>query len=252
MLGGFQNKLKKLIPTAGGVKSFMFTYVASVAAAIAAVGLAYQYAEPGPDGRRNLKGSWQSWAYGLGSVALVTMILGSLKMKQVKDIVTDKFAQSVMMLTAGLILVFDQVIAPQIRANPDGYLAKIFFATGELVNKDKAASAKAELLGGGGGGGGVPPVASTQGGAISANVPGGQNPATGGQTPTSGDPLAAIAATINNVASQVEMATGPIGGSVPGGTAGIGYGGWATALQGLSGAPQGGDAVFGALVRQAP
>lgn len=247
MLGGLQNKIKHIIPSASSVKTFATNYVLTLACAIAAVGLAYQYADVGPDGKRDLKGSWKSWAYGLGSVALVTFILGSLKVKAVKEIVTDRFAQAVFMMVAGLILVFDTVLEPLIRANPEGYVAKVFFAPGQVIDKTASASAKQSLIGyapaPSGGGAPVDAGVSTVPAAVSTQ------PVTGANTPTQADPLGAIASAINQIGSQIEMATQPVGGSVPGGTAGTGYGGWATSMQGLSGA---GDGVFGQLVRMSP
>lgn len=250
MLGGFQNKIKHMLPTAGSIKHFATSYVLALAAAIAAVGLAYQYADVDPaTGKRDLKGSWKSWAYGLGSVALVSFILGSLKMtpKAIKDIATDRFAQSVLTLTAGLILVFDTVLEPVIRANPDGYVAKVFFAPGAVIDKVGNAAAKAELgYAGVPQGGGAP---ASNGGISTTPAAVNTQPVTGANTPNQADPLSSIANAINQIGSQIEMATQPVGGSVPGGTAGTGYGGWATSLQGMSGA---GDGVFGQLVRQSP
>lgn len=251
MLGGFQTKIKHMLPTAGSIKHFATSYVLALAAAIAAVGLAYQYADVDPaTGKRDLKSSWKSWAYGLGSVALVSFILGSLKMtpKAIKDIATDRFAQSVLTLTAGLILVFDTVLEPVIRANPDGYVAKVFFAPGAVIDKVGNAAARAEL-----GYASVPQASGApSNGGISTNPNSGNiaaQPTTGANTPNQADPLSSIANAINQIGSQIEMATQPVGGSVPGGTAGTGYGGWATSLQGMSGA---GDGVFGQLVRQSP
>lgn len=248
MLGGFQNKIKHMLPTAGSIKHFATSYVLALAAAIAAVGLAYQYADVDPaTGKRDLKGSWKSWAYGLGSVALVSFILGSLRMtpKAVKEIVSDRFAQSVLTLTAGLILVFDTVLEPVIRANPDGYVAKVFFAPGAVIDKAANAAAKAQL--------GYAGYSAPSGGGAPADsgisTTPAQAPVTGASTPNQADPLSSIASAINQIGSQIEMATQPVGGSVPGGTAGIGYGGWATSMQGLSGA---GDGVFNQLVRMSP
>lgn len=242
----WMDRVKGFLPSAAGVKTFATSYVLTLAAAIGAVGMAYQYADIGPDGKRDLKGSWKSWAYGLGSVALVTFILGSLgsKVKPVKDIVTDRFAQAVMMLTAGLIAAFDVLLEPAIRANPDGYVAKIFFAPGAVIDKVASASAKASLIGYSAppAGGGAPADGGISTTPASA-------PVTGASTPNQADPLSAIASAINQIGSQIEMATQPVGGSVPGGTAGIGYGGWATSMQGLSGA---GDGVFNQLVRMSP
>lgn len=243
MFGNVSKQLKGYIPSATGVKNFVLTYPLILAAAIAGTGIAYQYAEPGKDGKRDMLSSWQSWVFGLGGVAGVTYILQSLKVKAVKEIVNDKFVQSVMLATAMMIALFDKLIAPLIVADPNGYVAKVFFAGGSLIDKDKAALAKASI---GYSSGGAPIAQQT------AQVAAQATPAlaaTGANTPTEGDPLSQIAGSLSQV---IEMATQPIGGSVPGGTSGVGYGGYATSLQGLSGVGSAGDRVFGQLVAMNP
>lgn len=242
---GGAGKILKEAFTANSIRHVAVDYIVPLAVAIVTLGFVYANATPGADGKRDLTdftNNWKAWLFLIGVPLATKVALGLLGPKHslLRGVLPASQLTAVYVMVAALMYSFNETVGAAIKASPDGMIAKLFFSGINLVDKDKAAAAKSSLAAYSG----PAPIASN----VASTAPA-TSALTGANTPTEGDPLSQIAGSLSSV---IEMATQPVGGSVPGGTSGIGYGGYATSLQGLSGVGSAGDRVFGQLVAMQP
>lgn len=140
----------KEVASKGTLKTLILYYGVGFVVALAALGIAFTY------GRENGQFNWKGYATGVITPVFIKVIVKWLQSRGVGEGVfggIDRVLSASVALTVVLMFAFDAVVRPTMQAealrNPagDGVLASIFFGIPGLINKEKAAAARIELLG---------------------------------------------------------------------------------------------------------